>query len=161
MKKTLQKLLAALSDRFPDIPFDVHFWNGVTEHYGHGEPAFLLSFNNKTSPKRLLGKGSMGFGEEYVAGNIDVEGDFQKLVRLGIDPHIQNINLSLLTRASILFSRLVSLNTIRRASANISHHYDLGNDFYKHYLDKSLAYSCAYFRNGTDTLDEAQKNKYE
>ncbi|MBP1748001.1 MAG: Cyclopropane-fatty-acyl-phospholipid synthase [Deltaproteobacteria bacterium] len=161
MKKTLQDLLAALSEIFPDIPFDVSFWDGQTEHYGDGKPVFTLGFNNKTAAKRLLSRGSMGFGEEYAAGNIDVQGDFQKLVRIGIDPRFQNIKLSPLTKASVFFAHMASLNTIRRAPANISHHYDLGDDFYKCYLDKTMAYSCAYFRDRTDTLDDAQAQKYE
>ena len=161
MKKTLQGLLAALSERFPDIPFDVSFWDGKTEHYGSGRSEFTLSFNNKAAVKRLLSKGTLGFGEEYVAGNIDVQGDFQKLVCIGTDPRFQDIRLSPLTKASVLFSYMGSLNTVRRARANISHHYDLGNDFYKCYLDKTMAYSCAYFRSTTDTLEDAQEQKYE
>ncbi len=100
-------------------------------------------------------------GKNYVAGNIDVQGDFQKLVRIGTDPRFQDIRLSPLTKASVLFSYMGSLNTVRRARANISHHYDLGNDFYKCYLDRTMAYSCAYFRSKTDTLEDAQEHKYE
>lgn len=161
MKRTLQSLLAVLSEKFPDIPFDVSFWDGKTEHYGGGKPVFTLVFKNKTAAKSLLSKGSMGFGEEYVAGNIDVQGDFQKLVRIGIDPRFQSLQLSPLTKISVLLTHIASLNTIRRAPENIAHHYDLGNDFYKYYLDETMAYSCAYFRNETDTLDRAQEQKYE
>lgn len=161
MKKTLQDLLAALSEKLPDIPFDVAFWDGQTEHYGNGKPAFTLGFNNKAAARRFLRKGSIGFGEEYVAGNIYVRGDFQKLVRIGIDPRFQNIKLSPLAKASVLFGYMTSLNTVRRAPANIAHHYDLGDDFYKCYLDKTMAYSCAYFRSATDALEEAQEQKYE
>lgn len=161
MKKTFQDLLAALSEKLPDIPFDVTFWDGQTKQYGNGKPLFTLGFHSKASAKRLLSKGSMGFGEEYVAGNIDVHGDFQKLVQIGVDPRFQNIKLSPLTKASVLFTHIASLNTVRRAPANITRHYDLGDDFYKCYLDKTMAYSCAYFRKATDTLEEAQEQKYE
>ena len=41
----------------------------------------------------------------------------------------------------------------------ISAHYDLGNDFYKLWLDPTLSYSCAYFEHDTDTLEQAQRNK--
>ncbi len=161
MKKTLHRLFSALSERSPEIPFDVTLWDGQTEHYGKGKPVFTLGFRERTTAKRLLARGSMGFGEEYTAGNIDVQGDFGKLVRIGIDPHFQDIQLSPLTKLSVFFAHLASLNTIRQAPANITHHYDLGDAFYKHYLDKTMAYSCAYFRSATDSLDQAQEQKYE
>ena len=57
---------------------------------------------------------------------------------------------------------------LRRASKSktsqkkhISHHYDVGNDFYKLWLDKSMSYSCAYFHEATDTLEQAQLNKID
>lgn len=46
-----------------------------------------------------------------------------------------------------------------KAQKNVSHHYDLGNDFYKLFLDKNMLYSCAYFRDPSDTLEQAQRNK--
>jgi cyclopropane-fatty-acyl-phospholipid synthase len=103
----------------------------------------------------------MGFAEEYVAGNIDVEGDFQQLMKLGMDPCFQDLKLSLRTKAAVLFNHLASLNTLKGSAKNIAHHYDLGNDFYKLYLDESMTYSCAYFKNEDDTLEKAQQQKYE
>lgn len=161
MKKAIEKLLVQLSSRSPDIPFEVCFWDGQTERFGANPPAFILAFKTKAAAKRIFSRGSMGFSEEYVDGNIDVRGDFQQLVRMGIDPRFQDIKLPARTRASILWRHILSLNTLKRSPGNISHHYDLGNDFYSHYLDKSMTYSCAYFRNGTDTLEKAQEQKYE
>jgi len=161
MKKTLQKLLWTLSGNLPDIPFEVRFWDGEAERFGSGVPSFILIFNKKEAANSIFNRGSMGFGEEYVAGNIDVEGDFQQLVRLGMDPRFQDIKFSLRTKAAVLFQHLNSLNTIKRSPRNIARAYDLGNDFYKQYLDESMAYSCAYFRSEEDTLEQAQQQKYE
>ncbi len=161
MKKTLQNLLEALSARLPDIPFEVRFWDGQPERYGNGTPAFSLAFNTAAAAKQIFSRGSMGFGEQYVDGNIDVAGDFQQLVRIGIDPRFQGIKLSARTRAAVFLRHLASLNTLGRSPGNITHHYDLGNDFYKLYLDDSMTYSCAYFRSDTDTLEKAQEQKYE
>jgi len=161
MKKTLQSLLEALSAKLPDIPFEVRFWDGQPERYGNGTPAFSLAFNTTAAAKRIFSRGSMGFGEQYVDGNIDVEGDFQQLARIGIDPRFQDIKLSARTRAAVFLRHIASLNTPGRSPGNISHHYDLGNDFYSLYLDESMTYSCAYFRSDTDTLEKAQEQKYE
>jgi len=161
MKNALRKLLAELNVRLPDVPFEVCFWDGQTESFGRNPPSFILAFKTRTAAKRILSRGSMGFGEAYVDGDIDVQGDFQQLVRIGIDPRFQDMRLPARTRVSILWQHILSLNTLKRSPGNISRHYDLGNDFYGCYLDRSMTYSCAYFRSGTDTLEEAQEQKYE
>ncbi len=161
MKKTLQDLLRGLSSSLPDIPFRVRFWDGETETYGSGVPVFTLTLKTLDAAKRIFSKGTLGFGEEYVAGNIDVDGDFQQLIRLGIDPRFQNMKPSLRTKAAVLLQRLKSANTLKGSPRNIAHHYDLGNEFYEYYLDESMTYSCGYFRTEQDTLEKAQQQKYE
>lgn len=161
MKKTLQKLLWTLSNNVSDISFAVRYWDGKTEAFGNGIPAFTLIFNRKESVRNIFSKGTLGFGEEYVAGNIDVDGDFYQLIRIGTDPHFQNIKLSPATKTAVLLQHLKSLNTVKRSSKNIAHHYDMGNNFYQQYLDESMTYSCAYFRTEKDTLEQAQEQKYE
>ena len=161
MKKTLQELLRALSRNLPDISFEVRYWDGESERYGAGMPAFSLIIKTKEAAKSIFSKGTLGFGEAYVDGTIDVKGDFQELIRLGMDPRFQNAQLSLRTKAEVLFHHLKCLNTMRGSPRNIARAYDLGNDFYKQYLDESMTYSCAYFRDEEDTLEQAQQQKYE
>jgi cyclopropane-fatty-acyl-phospholipid synthase len=62
-------------------------------------------------------------------------------------------------KVSRLFRRIQQSNRLTQATRNVSHHYDIGNDFYKLFLDKSLLYSCAYFDNPNDSLETAQQNK--
>jgi cyclopropane-fatty-acyl-phospholipid synthase len=161
MKETLQQLLRALSGNVPDIPFKVQFWDGDSSRFGTGESSFTLKFNTRQAASRLLSKGTLGFGEEYVAGNIAVEGDFKELMRLGTDPRFQDLKLSPRTKLAVLVQHLKSLNTTKGSTRNIAHHYDRGNDFYRLYLDETMAYSCAYFRSPEDTLEQAQQQKYE
>jgi len=67
---------------------------------------------------------------------------------------------------SFIFKQLTKLlyftrrNTIRKSRSNIQTHYDLGNDFYKIWLDKTLTYSAAIFKNEHESLETAQYNKY-
>lgn len=161
MKRTLHELLGALSRNFPDIPFEVRFWDGQTETYGNGSTAFTLTFKTRTAARHCLGDGTLGFREEYVAGNIDVDGSLQQLVRLGVDPRFRNAKLSPGARLAILVQHIRSLNTTTRSPGNITYHYDLGDEFYRYYLDESMTYSCAYFRSEEDTLEQAQQQKYE
>lgn len=161
MKKTIKQLLQALSSSITEVPFEVRFWDGDTSHYNNGKPAFTLGFKNEQAARHILKSGSLGFGEEYMMGNVTVEGDFLKLMLLGTGHHFQNLKLSPKTKLSVILRYLSSLNTSKGSPKNVSHHYDRGNDFYRLFLDKSMTYSCAYFRKESDTLEQAQQQKYE
>lgn len=161
MKKILEHLFHTVHENISDVPFRVQFWDGDSIDFGSGQSLFSLIFKTERSARRMFSKGSLGFGEEYVAGNIVVEGDFKELMRLGTDRSIQDMKLSLKTKFALLSNQLQSLNTTRGSSKNVSHHYDRGNDFYRLYLDESMTYSCAYFRDSNDSLEQAQQQKYE
>ncbi len=161
MKKSLKKLLEVLSDGAKDISFKVHLWDGEVLCFGQENPAFTLKLKTEKAARRILTGGTLGFGEEYMAGNIDVDGDFKSLMRLGTQAEIDNLKLSLSTRLRLFWQYLKTRDTMTRTPKNISHHYDRGNDFYKLWLDESMTYSCAYFRSETDTLEQAQQQKYE
>ncbi|HDZ10643.1 MAG TPA: class I SAM-dependent methyltransferase [Bacteroidetes bacterium] len=161
MKEVVQSLLAQMHRNNPDLCFEIHFWDGEKNKYGDGEPKTVLKFNTEKSVKRVFSDGYLGFGEEYMNGNIDIEGDFQEPLKIAFDPAFENLKLSLLHKLKVLKNYLATRDTLRRTPENIQYHYDLGNDFYKLWLDKSMTYSCAYFKNETDTLEEAQQQKYE
>ena len=61
--------------------------------------------------------------------------------------------------ASRRLKRFQQANSIRKAQANIAHHYDIGNALYKLFLDDGMFYSCAYFEDDNDTLEAAQRAK--
>lgn len=161
MRKTFEQLFETLSDHTRDVSFQVQFWDGKKSSYGTGERQFLLTFATKRAAEHVLESGSLGFGEEYMSGDIQVEGDFRQLLRFGTDAAFLNLPLGLKTKLALRHLRQTSLNTLSRAPKHIAHHYDLGNDFYKLWLDESMAYSCAYFRHEHDTLEQAQQQKYE
>lgn len=161
MRKTLEQLFDKLSDHAPEVSFEVQFWDGKRNSYGTGKRQFLLTFATKQAAEHVLESGSLGFGEEYMGGDIQVEGDFRQLLRFGTDVAFLNLPIGLKTKLAFQHLRQTSLNTLSRAPKHIAHHYDLGNDFYKLWLDESMAYSCAYFRHEDDTLEQAQQQKYE
>ena len=57
------------------------------------------------------------------------------------------------------FRKRQQSNRKGQAQQNVAHHYDLGNDFYKLFLDRNMLYSCAYFRTPDESLEDAQRNK--
>ncbi len=161
MKETFQQLLKSLIENVPHIPFAVRFWDGETQHYGRGDPSFTLILETPMAASRVLTRGALGFGEEYVEGSIRVEGDFGELMRLGVTHFVQDLKLPLRTKLAVLHQHLKSLGSRRNTPKNISHHYDRGNDFFCLFLDESMTYSCAYFRTPEDSLEKAQEQKYE
>jgi cyclopropane-fatty-acyl-phospholipid synthase len=102
-------------------------------------------------------------GEAYMDGRLSFENstlrDFLTLfsmnrLSLGSYP-LQKV----LRRVSRGLKSFQQANPIGKAQKNVSHHYDIGNDFYRLFLDKGMQYSCAYFTSDNDTLEEAQQNK--
>lgn len=88
-------------------------------------------------------------------GDIDVEGDLQKF----FESIIRNKN-SFMNKSSVLkIASKIKAPSLMKSKKDIAHHYDIGNDFYSLWLDKTMSYSCGYFKNPTDTLYDAQMNK--
>ena len=68
------------------------------------------------------------------------------------------------SKIHLIYNRIIHFfreNTKSRAKKNIQYHYDLGNEFYKLWLDKTMTYSSAIFQNEKESLKEAQENKYQ
>ena len=161
MTITIDKLLKSLHSHFPDTPFRVEFWNGSEKKYGEGKEKFRLVLKSKKSVNRILTEGSIGFGEEFMRGNILVEGNIQDLLKMSYDKNYTNLGLSLKSALEIFWRYIFSLGTVSNSRKNIKKHYDIGNEFYSLWLDETLSYSCAYFKRDDDSLKQAQLNKYE
>ncbi len=158
-KELIEKMLKEAKD---EIPLEITYWNGETKRFSDKEPVAKITIKTQQAFREIMGHLSLGFGENYINGNIEVEGDLQEVLRLESLPHLKNIKPSLKIIKDIALNKLRTLNSIKQSKQNIEAHYDLGNDFYKLFLDKSLTYSCGYFKNwNNDTLEKAQENKYE
>jgi len=161
MQKIILNVLQKLSDNCPQTPFGVEFWDGTAKKLGQGSEKFRIVFKSESAIKHILSSGSLGFGQEYMVGNIVVEGNLQALVALYDQWQKVARGLSLATKARILWNRVSSRGTIVGSKKNIRRHYDIGNDFYSLWLDPTMTYSCAYFKSENDGLETAQNNKYE
>jgi len=121
-----------------------------------------LKINNPSFCFNILRKGSSGLGESYIKGEFETD-DLTSLIELSA----KNINITYKFSGFIQFSLLQSFlkrnilsNTKKRSKKNISLHYDLGNEFFSTWLDKTLTYSCGIFNSSSETLEKAQINKY-
>lgn len=113
--------------------------------------------------KKLSSDGDIGFAEAYMQGDWDTDdlSDFLYWATLNLDALSAHIEANIFVR---LFNRLRHLtrrNSERGSRRNISAHYDLGNDFYELWLDSTMTYSSAVFTDPSDSLEQAQTQKYE
>jgi cyclopropane-fatty-acyl-phospholipid synthase len=113
--------------------------------------------------RRIMARGDIGLGEEYIAGSWDTD-SVENLVAvflLNLDHFDSFSDGNILNRIGfVIHNALVRRNSIAGSSRNIKDHYDVGNDFYSLWLDRSMTYSSALY-NGAGDLFRAQQNKYE
>lgn len=131
------------------------YWDGDEKTYGSVKPYLTLTINHPRAVRKLIKNKTLGFGESYTSGDIDIDGLLDQVGRLASEN--QSIGRSYFPKLSYHRRR----NTKRKQASYIEHHYDLGNDFYKLWLDESLLYSCAYFKKASDSLEVAQKQKID
>jgi cyclopropane-fatty-acyl-phospholipid synthase len=139
----------------------VRLWNGDEFRVTEARPVACMEFRSRRAMFELLRSPSVGFGECYSRGLIDVHGDFLAFAN--------EITAAISRRRgnSYYLSKLRSLlhaarrNSLSRSRHNVHHHYDLGNDFYKLWLDERMVYTCAYYDTPAATLDEAQVAKLD
>lgn len=111
-------------------------------------------------PERLLAQGSLGLGESYMDGHWrcdSLDQFFERLLGAGMESRHRNWRML----AHQLRARLLNLQTEARAWQVGRQHYDLSNDFYAAMLDRRMTYTCAFWRRGASTLDEAQEHKLD
>ena len=150
-----KNIVKSIAEHLSDKPFDLEYWDGEIIKYGEGEPEFKLIIKNFPSKKELLSDPSVALGEAYMKGDIDIEGDLQKF----FESIIRNKDSFMNKNTVFRLASKIKAPSLIKSKKDIAHHYDIGNDFYSLWLDKTMSYSCGYFKNPTDTLYDAQMNK--
>ncbi len=114
--------------------------------------------------KKVIFSGEIGFGEAYQSGICDSP-DLVKLLQLALENR-QSVNLNqgilkFISKLKNLRQHHSRANTVSQSKHNIHDHYDLGNDFFRLFLDESMTYSSAVFASAKQSLANAQQNKYK
>jgi cyclopropane-fatty-acyl-phospholipid synthase len=167
------------------LPLRIRAWDG-SEAGPPSAPALVV--RNRRALRRLLWKpGELGLARAWVAGDLGVEGDLYTALDLmsglvwdrgedarGVGEALRDPEVRAAVRGLVKMAgpplppappreevrRRSHLHTKRSDKRAISHHYDVGNDFYEIVLGSSMVYSCAYWEND-GTLEEAQRDKLE
>jgi cyclopropane-fatty-acyl-phospholipid synthase len=138
--------------------------DGTVHSFGAGsEPAGILIMRSTRMARRCVLRGGLGLAEGYMAGeweSPDLVGVIEVFARN--DKAISRLKKgTLLTRCIEALRHAFRANTKRGSRSNIAYHYDLGNAFYRLWLDETMTYSAARFASPGDTLAVAQTNKYQ
>lgn len=133
--------------------FRIVFWD-QEEFYVDNQPAkFSLIFKEKIPLLKLFSDTSLVFAKHYMESKLEIEGDYDEIAKV----LYYFSNKRFLKNKEDILSKIAQ----KEESKNIKSHYDIGNDFYRLWLDDTMSYSCAYFKTSSDTLYEAQINKIE
>ncbi|EGK8181625.1 class I SAM-dependent methyltransferase [Campylobacter coli] len=133
--------------------FRIVFWDQEEFHVGNQPAKFSLIFKEKIPFLKLFSDTSLVFAKHYMESKLEIEGDYDEIAKV----LYYFSNKRFLKNTEDILSKIAQ----KQESKNIKSHYDIGNDFYKLWLDDTMSYSCAYFKTSSDTLYEAQINKIE
>ncbi len=125
-------------------------------------PVAEIEIHNPDAFARLIREGDLGFSDAYLDGwwsSPDLQA-FMDLIHRGNDTVYDGFPGMGLVRAYEKLRFWLQRNHRRQARKNISYHYDLGNDFYRLWLDDSMTYSSALFETGQESTEKAQAAKY-
>jgi cyclopropane-fatty-acyl-phospholipid synthase len=157
-RRMMQKLLQYMGNP----PLCIELWDGTKiRSAGFNEAGNTLKLSNRKVLWRLLLNPGLNFGDDFSAGLIELDGDlvdFLQKVYLAQSPAHRS---SLLERYAIYRPSRLKHNSLSKSKQNIHHHYDLGNDFYRLWLDEDMVYTCAYFPDADMSLEAAQKAKLD
>lgn len=151
----MEKEFITFMERFDACPFEIRL-HGEHHIIGNGIPAFSVVFHKVPTAVELLTSTSLALGEGYMDGNIEIDGDLYRTL---------DMFLGQLGKFSTDHKKLKKLIFTSMSKANqkkeVSSHYDIGNDFYKMWLDETMSYSCGYFESEGTSLYSAQCRKVE
>jgi cyclopropane-fatty-acyl-phospholipid synthase len=151
--------------------FAIKLWDETCWRFSDREtPACTIVFRTPAALQSLVvNPTDVALGEAYIHREIDVEGDLFSVFAVvdQILRHPPAVHHGLLQELAKTSSKIHQWlreggnHTPERDRAAIAYHYDQPVEFYRPWLGETLAYSCAYFRSGNESLDEAQQNKLE
>jgi cyclopropane-fatty-acyl-phospholipid synthase len=145
--RRLQEAVASASLRFV-------LWDGYTVPPYAPASAAAIVVRNRAALFRWLWNPDLNFGEGYMFGDVEIRGDLLAVLE---DAYRSQAAAPRPARR-VWWPRA---NGLRMARANVHHHYDLGNAFYRLWLDRDMVYTCAYFPDPDSTLEQAQIAKMD
>ena len=143
-----------------DPPIELRLWDGELVTPTMEDPVARLQYLNRTAMLKTIINPELYFGDLYSSGQVSFSGDLVEFMGIIYSNLEGSVRSSWLRRIVIWFGHRRIANSFDKAKDNIYHHYDIGNDFYKLWLDTAeMQYTCAYFPDPEMTLEQAQVAK--
>jgi cyclopropane-fatty-acyl-phospholipid synthase len=157
----MQNIVDTLQSR-TGVPFAVGLPDGSGYRAGTGAPAFTVVFRSDAALLQAFTRGQMGLLESYFDQSVDVEGDFGAALAAGMLSGLDTRGKALSSVENGFHELRYSNQSLAQAKANARAHYGLGDAFYRLWLDDPLMmYTCGYWPEGTQTLEQAQQRKID
>ena len=164
----------------------VRLWDGIGISLGRNKPIATVVIHTPKLLRELAWRPDLlRLAEAYFFGEIDVEGDLYALLKQRV--HLQSLSVSMRDRLALFSAAMfpgsspalvredkVSVRWLQSAylpasrkhskaynRGAVAFHYDVSNAFYRLWLDEQMVYSCAYFNDPGESLDQAQRNKLD
>ena len=162
INRVFKKYLSNIGKKISNVKLTITLPNNENlEFFGKGDLKSNLKLNSYMPILRTITSGHVGFAESYLKGEW-TSSDLESLLEIMVTNLPEAFSAK--SKIHLTYNRIIHFfreNTKSRAKKNIQYHYDLGNDFYKLWLDKTMTYSSAIFKNERESLTEAQENKYQ
>lgn len=143
------------------VTLRVQFVDGSVYQNHAGTPQLSIRFNRPGAQWRVITFGHIGFLESYFDGGIDMEGDIALAFRAAFDTRFEGNPNPLVRIRNQWHEFRFGNGPIAQAKANARFHYGLGEPFYRYWLDPAMMYTCAYWKEGTRDVAQAQRNKMD
>ncbi len=141
--------------KFDQYPFCIKM-DQKEYRIGDGKPRFTVNFKRMIPLTSLMTSTSLSLGEAYMNGDIEIEGDLYD----ALDHFLGQMDRFSTNKAAL--KKLMFPSTAKKnQKEEVQSHYDIGNDFYRLWLDETMSYSCGYFLHEEDSLYQAQVNKVD
>ncbi|WP_212525073.1 cyclopropane-fatty-acyl-phospholipid synthase family protein [Actibacterium sp. MT2.3-13A] len=137
--------------------------DGSVRSYGAGGGEIAVQMHDAALPRRIVLSPDLAVGEAYMDGTLTIGGDdlhgFLGLILGNRANGATGLPIKVNHALRKALRKLQQYNPVGKARENVAHHYDLSGALYELFLDEDRQYSCAYFRNPHDTLEQAQAQK--
>ncbi len=161
LRRPLRQKLTAIG-KLTDVCFRVVYADGSSDQNHPSEPELTIVFRRSRAEWNVVLFGHVGLLEAYFDQSLDIEGDIAAAFRAGMDSSFSRAPTPLVHLRNYWHELRFSNKTLPQAKANAEFHYAIGTDFYRYWLDDPyMMYTCAYWKEGTHTLEQAQQNKID
>ena len=151
-----RKMMAVVGDP----PVVLRLWDGGEVTQPQAQPVARLQYHSRQAMFKTIINPELYFGDLYASGQVSIGGDLVKFMEIIYNNLESKVEKSWLRQLVLWLQHRRIANSFDKSKDNIYHHYDIGNDFYRLWLDQpEMQYTCAYFPDQSMTLEQGQVAK--